>query len=114
MLEGVQGYLAHTKTPTPLGPPKDPRHRPTVGSSGGAVSYRRGNPVGFRVCGLAPIAPPCLAHHVQGSGFRVWGCSFWGLGFRVQGSGVRGLGFGVEGYLGFCRFVFCVLCVVVH
>ena len=28
----LQGYLAHKKTPTPLGPPKDPRHRPTVGS----------------------------------------------------------------------------------
>ena len=29
---GIQGYLAHKKTPTPLGPPQDPRHRPTVGS----------------------------------------------------------------------------------
>ena len=28
----IQGYLAHKKPPTPLGPPKDPRHRPTVGS----------------------------------------------------------------------------------
>ena len=28
----LQGYLAHQKTPTPLGPPSDPRHRPTVGS----------------------------------------------------------------------------------
>ena len=28
----VQGYLAHKKTPTPLRPPWDPRHRPTVGS----------------------------------------------------------------------------------
>ena len=26
-----QGYLAHTKTPTPLGPPQDPTHRPAVG-----------------------------------------------------------------------------------
>jgi hypothetical protein len=23
----VQGYLAHKKTPIPLGPPQDPRHR---------------------------------------------------------------------------------------
>ena len=30
----VQGYLAHKKTPTPPGPPYDPRHRPTVGSWG--------------------------------------------------------------------------------
>ena len=30
--EGVQGHLAHKKIPTPLGPPKDLRHRPTVGS----------------------------------------------------------------------------------
>ena len=28
----VQGYLVHKKTPAPLGPPYDPRHRPTVGS----------------------------------------------------------------------------------
>ena len=28
----LQGYLAHKETPTPLGPPLDPRHRPTVGS----------------------------------------------------------------------------------
>ena len=27
-----QGYLTHKKTPTPLGPPQDPRHMPTVGS----------------------------------------------------------------------------------
>jgi len=41
----IQGYLAHKKTPTPLGPPQDPRHRPTVGSYGVAVSYTRGSPV---------------------------------------------------------------------
>ena len=35
---GIQGYLAHKKTPTPLGPPQDPRHRPTLGSYGGAFS----------------------------------------------------------------------------
>ena len=28
----VHGYLAHKKTPTPLGPPQDPRRRPTVES----------------------------------------------------------------------------------
>ena len=28
----LQGYLAHKKTPTPLGPPWDPRYWPTVGS----------------------------------------------------------------------------------
>ena len=26
----LQGYLAHEKTPTPLEPPKDTRHGPTV------------------------------------------------------------------------------------
>ena len=26
----LQGYLAHKKTPNPLGPLLDPRHRPTV------------------------------------------------------------------------------------
>ena len=29
---GVQGYLAHKKVPTPLGPPQGHRHEPTVGS----------------------------------------------------------------------------------
>ena len=28
------GYLSHEKTPTPLGTPLDPRHRPTVESLG--------------------------------------------------------------------------------
>jgi len=43
----VQGYLAHKKTPPPLGPPYDPRHDYTVGSYGVAVSYERGTPVGL-------------------------------------------------------------------
>ena len=41
----AQGYLAQKKTPTPLGLSQDPRHRPTVGSWGGAFSCQRGNPV---------------------------------------------------------------------
>ena len=40
-----QGYLAPKKTPTRLGLPLVPRHRATVGSYGGAVSYARGTPV---------------------------------------------------------------------
>ena len=39
ILEGVQRYFAHKKTPVLLGPLQDPRHRPTVGSSGGAFSF---------------------------------------------------------------------------
>jgi hypothetical protein len=31
-LVDLLGYLAHKKTPTPVGPLLDPRHRPTVGS----------------------------------------------------------------------------------
>ena len=31
-LRTVQRYLAHEKSLTPLGPPWEPRHRPTVGS----------------------------------------------------------------------------------
>ena len=42
----IQGYLAHTKTPIPLRPPCDPRHRPTADSKGGAFPYERGTPVG--------------------------------------------------------------------
>ena len=41
----VQGYLAHKKEPPPLGPPYDPRYRPTEGSQGGAFSYEEGVPV---------------------------------------------------------------------
>ena len=44
-LRVVQGYLAQKKTPTPLSSPYDPRHRPTVGSSGGAFSCQRNSPV---------------------------------------------------------------------
>ena len=32
LVQDLQGYLAHKKTPTPLCPPYDPRHRPTAGS----------------------------------------------------------------------------------
>ena len=39
MPTGIQRYLAPKKPPTPLGPPKDRRRRPTVGSWGGAFSY---------------------------------------------------------------------------
>ena len=28
----LQGYLAHKKTPLPLGPPYDPKYSPTIGS----------------------------------------------------------------------------------
>ena len=28
----LQGYLAHNKSPPPLGPPQGPRHMPAVGS----------------------------------------------------------------------------------
>ena len=41
----LRGYLAHKKTPKPLGPPCDPRHGPTVLSWEGALSYERGTPV---------------------------------------------------------------------
>ena len=41
----LQGYLARKKTPTLLGPPQHPRHRPTVGFWGGAFSFKRGIPV---------------------------------------------------------------------
>ena len=41
----LQGYLDHKKQRPPLGPPQGPRHQPTVGSLGGAVSCERGTPV---------------------------------------------------------------------
>ena len=39
---GLQGYLAHKKN---LGPPSNPRHRPTVRSYREAVSYDQGTSV---------------------------------------------------------------------
>ena len=41
----VQGFIAHKKHPSSLGPPQGPRHVPTVGSYGEAVSYERCDPV---------------------------------------------------------------------
>ena len=38
-------YFARDKTPTPLGTPYEPRHRPTVGSQKSAFFYERGTPV---------------------------------------------------------------------
>ena len=42
---GLQGYLAHKETPTPLGPPKEARHGLAEVSYGVSVSYERGTPV---------------------------------------------------------------------
>ena len=67
-VERLQGYLAHKKTPNPLGPPQVPRHRDAVGSYGGGVYYERGTPVGSRsfrrgcACCFAPFhRPPTYA-----------------------------------------------------
>ena len=38
-------YLAHNEMPIAAGQPYDPKHSPTVGPQGGAVSYVRGAPV---------------------------------------------------------------------
>ena len=43
--EKSQGYLAHKKQPPSLGPPQGPKHSPTAGSQGKAVSYERGTPL---------------------------------------------------------------------
>ena len=65
-----RGVLLLGKCPPPLGPPFGPRHRPTVGSQGGAVFYERGTSVGVprRVPGGAnltygDVSPgvPCAA-----------------------------------------------------
>ena len=54
--ECVQGYLAHKKTPTHLGPHKHPGHRPAEEYWGVAFSYGRGTPVArnhlAKHCGL--------------------------------------------------------------
>ena len=82
----------------PLGPPYGPRHRPTVGSRGGAVSYERGTPVdsihlifvflfGFRVS-TAPSS------NSQGALLCPLVTEVWNLGLRVEGFGVGGWGVG--------------------
>ena len=50
--DSVQGYLAHKKMPTPPGSPREPRHSPTVGSYGLAVSYARYPCMAFWDCHL--------------------------------------------------------------
>ena len=40
-----QGHLAHKKQPPLLGPPWGPKHSPTVGPQGDAVSHERDTPV---------------------------------------------------------------------
>ena len=53
---GLQGYLAHKKAPTSLGPPEEPRHGSFEGSYGVAVSYERGTPV-VNYAQLTSLAP---------------------------------------------------------
>ena len=38
--KGLLWYLAREKSPSPLGTPRDPMHRPTVGSWGGGIFSR--------------------------------------------------------------------------
>ena len=45
-IQGLQGYFAHKKQPSPPGKPQGPRHGSAVGSKGAAVSYDRGTPGG--------------------------------------------------------------------
>ena len=56
----LQGDLAHKEMHTPLGPPLDPDHGPTVGSYGVAVSYEQGAPE------VAPPPPPPQEVSVRG------------------------------------------------
>ena len=72
----VQGYLAHKKTPPPLGPPYNPRHGYTVGSYGVAVSYERGTPVGLdRRGAIAQVARGSDSIPIQVLGSCVWPAS---------------------------------------
>ena len=52
----LQGHLAHKKMPPTLGPPQDPRHRPTVGSQGEAVSHSEVPLYMFRCCSSTPFS----------------------------------------------------------
>ena len=56
----VQGYLTVKKPPTPLGPPEEPRHGPTVGAYGVAFFYQRGTPALHPRSPNAPAADPSL------------------------------------------------------
>ena len=76
----VQGYLAHKKTPNPLGPPLDPRHRPVDGKVlGGGGSYERGTPVGHAAEHATPSrASRSFPDTVQRLGSRSRRCQFRG------------------------------------
>ena len=64
----LQEYLAHKKTPHPLGPLYSPRHSPSVGSQGEAVSCKRGMPaVVERRAELLPV-------HLRPTGLSVNFC----------------------------------------
>ena len=49
LMREVPLYLTYKKSPPPLGPPGEPRHGPTAGSYGVAVSYKHGTPVARRI-----------------------------------------------------------------
>ena len=69
----IQGYVAHKKTSTPLGPPYNTTHRPTVGSCGVGGCYKLGNPVqGYLT--HAALPPPTLqrAYEFSFTVFRGW------------------------------------------
>ena len=83
----LQGYLAHDKTPTPLGPSYGPRHGPTIGSRGGAVSYGRGTPI---ACGgvsgsVNPVNPDTQPPACQATYFDRWGLANFYLGWPISG-----------------------------
>ena len=81
----LQGYLAHKKTLTPLGPPYDPTHRPTVGSYEGLFCYERGS------LSIPPSLGLYKFLHLSRSLF---------VGFGSVGLGTVGLGRVVKGRLG--------------
>ena len=68
----LQGYLAHEKQSTPLGPPWGPRHSPTVDPYAVAVSYKRGTLVNPEQNGAkqARVSPTERSHPPAGFPFR--------------------------------------------
>ena len=47
MAQDAQEYPTYKEPPPSLGLPWEPRHGPTVGSYGFALSYKRGTPVDY-------------------------------------------------------------------
>ena len=55
-----RGTMLISNCPPPVGPPQEPRHGPTVGSYGLAISDVRGTPVLLETAARSMVHPDCV------------------------------------------------------